>query len=150
MRDDADDTKDRVQWKWSKGAATTKVELGDPLTDERYDLCIYAGGTLRSSTRVLAGGICGDGPCWKESAKGYKYKSKVPGPEGVSALAVTSGEPGKARLLLKGAGTNLEMPGNLSGVVTVQLKASSGFCWQASYSEPFKKNDGVSFVAVGQ
>jgi polyhydroxybutyrate depolymerase len=150
LRDETDDTQDRLQWKWTKGFTTTKAELGAPLVDEDYHLCIYAGGALRSRIDVAAGGTCGDLPCWRETSKGFKYKNEVPGPDGATQLVLTSGEFGKARFLLKGAGANLAMPGPLSGTVTVQLEARGGYCWQALFPEPYKKNDGVKFLAVGE
>ena len=35
--------------------------------------------------------------------------------------------------------------GAIVSPVTVQLQSSNGNCWQAVYSTPFTKNDGVTF-----
>src|SRR5262249_49530936 len=41
LRDRTPDTKDALNWRWTKGAPTTMAELGDPTTTTSYDLCIY-------------------------------------------------------------------------------------------------------------
>src|SRR6185436_11659961 len=104
------DDKDQLQWKWTKGAATTLGELGDPLTTEDYYLCIYDAGALISSSRIAAGGTCDEKPCWKASATGYQYKSKTLPLDGITQVKLKSGISGKAQMQVKGKGVDLEIP----------------------------------------
>src|SRR6185369_13825857 len=39
----SDDSKDKLTWKWLKGADTTLGELGSPTSTTDYTLCLYAG-----------------------------------------------------------------------------------------------------------
>ena len=41
IKDRADDSKDQLKWKWTKGAATTQPDFGDPLGTTTYALCVY-------------------------------------------------------------------------------------------------------------
>ena len=43
LKNNADDSKDKLVWKWLKGAATTIGELGDPTGATDYTLCLYSG-----------------------------------------------------------------------------------------------------------
>jgi hypothetical protein len=63
LKDGSPDTKDQLRWRWSKGAATTLAELGEPRTTDHYELCVYDGTGLRASMVIPAGGLCGGVPC---------------------------------------------------------------------------------------
>jgi cysteine-rich repeat protein len=144
-----DPTKNQLQWKWTKGAATTKTELGNPMTAEQYYLCIYDDGTLISTTTIEAGGFCAGTPCWKETAAGYRFKDKDLTPDGALQLVLKAGADGKAQMQFKGKSSNLDTPApmSLSGPVVVQLKqASDVACWATTFSAPFKKRTAGSFV----
>jgi cysteine-rich repeat protein len=140
------DTKDQLQWKWSRGAATTVAEFRDPTTSESYYLCVYDKGQLVSSTTMPAAGTCAGKACWKASSTGYQYKDKELTPDGGAQLKMKAGLDEKAQAQFKGRGANLETPAlPLTGPVRVQLKQTSGtVCWEATYSSPFVKNDGLS------
>jgi len=129
-------------WKWTKGPATTKAEYGDPLGADDYVLCLYEDGSLSESFDVPAGGTCGNRDCWKEIAKGFKYKDKALTPDGVLNLKLLEGGNGEAKIKLKGKGVNLALPDDLTdldGVLDVQLHQPGGsVCWGATYSPPFK------------
>jgi len=141
------DTKDQLQWKWSKGSVTTKAEFGTPLTTTNYQLCIYDGASaLIFDATIPAGGLCGASnpkPCWKDKPKGFDYKDKDLTPDGVSQMKLQEGlTPGKAQIQVKAKGTLLDDPALPFGQpVTVQLhNTESGFCWEAVYSLPATKN----------
>ena len=86
-----------------------------------------------------AGGTCGTKPCWKTIKGGFKYNDKLFTPDGLQQVLLRSGPATKAKILVKGKGADLPMPGlPLTAPVTVQLKSESGVCWQASYSTPQK------------
>ncbi|MCC6764535.1 MAG: hypothetical protein IT293_07715 [Deltaproteobacteria bacterium] len=58
--------------------------------------------------------------------------------------------PGKAKILFKGKGDRLGMPPNLAALtspVRAQLvNDTSGICWEAVFSAPFKKQDATTFT----
>jgi len=149
------DPKDQLQWKWSKGAVTSKAEFGNPLATTNYQLCVYDGAsTLIFDATIPAGGLCGASnpkPCWKDKPKGFDYKDKDLTPDGVSQMKLQEGlVAGKAQIQLKAKGALLDDPALPFGQpVTVQLhNAESGLCWEAVYSFPAGKN--VAGPPVGQ
>jgi cysteine-rich repeat protein len=143
-----DPRKNQLQWKWLHGTATTKIELGDPTTTEDYYLCVYDQGTIVSTTRIEAGGLCDGKPCWKETVKGYQFKDKELTPDGAQQLKLKEGDDGAAQMQFNGRGGMLELPSplDLRGPVEVQLKQKTdAACWAATFSVPFTKQDDASF-----
>jgi spore coat protein A len=141
--------RNQLRWKWNRGAATSKAEFGDPMTSEEYYLCVYDQGTIVSTTRIEAGGLCDSEPCWKETLKGYQFKDKELTPDGAQRLKLKEGEDGAAQVQFKGLGVQLELPPllDLLGPVEVQLKQQSGaVCWAATFSAPFATQNAASFV----
>src|SRR6185295_20164617 len=71
IKNNADDTKDSVLWKWKKGADTPFSALGDPRATDAYSFCVYdESGTapvLALAATAPAGGTCLGVPCWKET-----------------------------------------------------------------------------------
>ncbi len=140
IRNVAPDTKDRLQWKWGKGAATPKSAFGSPTTDTDYRLCLYDGeDTLLTHASMPAGGSCNvksPKPCWRESASGFRYVDRDLTPSGVQQLVLRTGVDGKAKIMLKGRGPTLRTPAlpitHLP--VRVQLTNTAGSCWGATYS----------------
>jgi hypothetical protein len=149
-----DDAKDQLQWKWSKGAVTTKAEFGSPLTTTFYQLCIYDGApSLLFDATIPPGGLCGANlaPCWKDKPKGFDYKDKDLTPDGVAQLKLQEGlVAGKAQIQVKSKGGPIDDPTlPFTQPLTVQLhNAESGLCWEAVYSSPASKN--VPGPPVGQ
>src|SRR5262249_34789716 len=41
IKNNADDTKDSILWKWKKGADTAFSALGDPRASDAYSFCVY-------------------------------------------------------------------------------------------------------------
>ncbi len=147
LKNAADDSKDQLQWKWGSGAATTLAEFGDPIGSTSYSLCLYDGTTLISHALIPAGGLCNGKPCWKGNAKQFQYKTKTNTPDGIAQVKLQAGVAGKAQIQVKGKGTLLVMPlAAPTGTVTAQLSRSGATtCWQAIYSTPAIKNDGVIY-----
>jgi cysteine-rich repeat protein len=142
FKDKTPNSKDRAQWKWAKGSATTLADFGTPLTTTEYVLCVYANGARISRAHIPAGGICTNGkPCWQAKKTGFKYKNKLQLPNGIQQMIFKAGIDGKAQIQVKGGGDNFQMPTPpLTQPVRVQLKASNGICWEATYSAPAQKN----------
>jgi hypothetical protein len=152
--------KDQLQWKWTKGAATSLADFADPVTSDGLVLCIFD----RSQTppRLLfqaivpPDGMCGTKPkpCWVGKSKNFKFASKTPNSDGVRGLTLTPGAPGKAKIEFKAKGAALtRRPFGLPAPplplpLTVQLQSENGNCWEASYAlSGVKKNAGEDFEA---
>jgi hypothetical protein len=152
-------TKDQLKWKWAKGAATDRAELGDPVTgDTAYTLCIYdrTGGatSVVTSLVVPAGGTCGGKPCWKATRSGFTYADQTLAHDGVKQLKLRAGVAGRAQAALQAKGSGMGFaPGMLplaqSPSVTVQLTNTNGACWSADYAAPAKINRTDAFVDRG-
>ena len=148
----SDSTKNRLLWKWSKGAATTKPDFGNPLTTTAYNLCIYDGNAdLISTSAVPAAGTCNaerPRPCWRETSKGYRYLDHDLTPAGVQKVLLKSGTAGNAQIIVEGRGSQLDMPALPIGTLPVraQLIGSNGACFEATYSTP-ARNESDQFTA---
>jgi hypothetical protein len=152
IRSTSPDTKDRLQWKWLKGSATTKADFGNPLASTSYALCVYDGNAnLIAQADVPAGGSCNaksPRPCWRENGRGFRYIDRDLTPHGVAQLTLKSGVDGKAQVQLKGKGALLpDPPLPISDPpVRVQLVNGVGRCWEATYSTTLR-NDGQQLKA---
>ncbi len=139
-----DPTRNKIAWKWSKGALTTTAELGTPTTTTSYLLCVYDGTDAPILTlSIPAGGTCGDKPCWKETSSGFSYRNKDGDPNGVKGLSLSVGRelPGTAKISLKGGGADLPIPTlplvQAPDAVRILLINDAGSAsWCASYSTP--------------
>lgn len=150
LRDQSGETKDTLQWKWSRGSATAPADLGDPTTTTRYDLCLYDGAAnLVASAAAPAGGICAERPCWTLKSSGFRYARKDMTPNGLTGIELRSGAAGKARIVLKGKGEPLTLPALpiASLPLTVQLANGIGTCWSASFENDVRQNDAGAFKA---
>jgi hypothetical protein len=145
MKDDANDAKDKLLWKWTKGAATSKPDFGNPLGTDHYALCIYNAGTLVGSSIAEAGAE------WEDQSAGYKQKDKTASPFGALKVQLRAGDAGQAKIGYNGRGTGLVMPdvSSLTGPIDIQLiHAADATCWGATFTAPFKQNDGVTLKAI--
>jgi hypothetical protein len=61
IKNKADNGKDKLIWKWTKGALTTQAEFGDPTTTADYALCFYDGRAPCCSRRTCR--RARTGPC---------------------------------------------------------------------------------------
>jgi hypothetical protein len=139
----------RLGWKWNKGAAT-KADFGNPLATTSYSLCVYDGNsTLIMSTSAPADGTCAGKPCWTTTKKGFKYSDPELTPAGTKQLTLKEGAPDKAKLGLKGRGSNLALPALPIHTlpVTVQLLNTNGTCWTTTFSSA-QKNETTAFKAT--
>lgn len=133
--------KSKLKWSWTKGAATSPVELGDPLSSTSYRLCLYDGSdTLLAGYGVQAGGTCGTRPCWK-AKNGFTYRDRQGSAGGVVGFSIKPGDAGKAKISFRGKGASLFVPDlpviQAPGAVRVQLvNSSTTSCWGASYTAP--------------
>ena len=155
--DVADNTKDKLQWSWTKGVATVTSDFGNPLSGgaTRYELCVYDSSPSSQplmDAAVAPGGTCDGKPCWKLTRTGFSYKSKSGSAHGITKISLKGGEAAKSSVKVQGKGVNLSPPNPvLTLPVTVQLIRGAGGtskCWQTQYVTA-TKNDDEQFKAKG-
>lgn len=129
------------KWDWKKGAATTKAEFGNPLSDTYYTVCIYDGVGDIQNEPFCSTVPPGNG--WKAINKGYKFRSKA-GVDGIEKITLKEGKENKAKINVKGVDAGMMLP--LSQDAVIQISNSHGQCWDSSFST-FKKNDEKKFKA---
>jgi hypothetical protein len=119
LRNEEDDGKDALAWKWTKGEATLVGELANPTVATGYTLCVYAG-----SANAVVGHIeIPPGSRWSAAGEGFKYKDGSGTSDGIIKALVKGGTTGKSRALAKAKGAALDDPvvGNLPLPVRAQL-----------------------------
>jgi cysteine-rich repeat protein len=148
LRDSVNARSDRVVWKWRGLADVDKVEFGAPGHGTGFVLCVFDQSGLKLSASTLDSGACAGRACWRELPTGYRYVDPDGTSDGLLKLQARAGEPGAARLAVRGRGARLRLPPlTLSTPVSVQLRRSDGGgCWQAVYSTPTKA-DSLQFKA---
>jgi hypothetical protein len=153
IKSKTDNSKDRLVWKWIKGAQTTATEFADPTATSEYAFCVYAG----STNALVATVHIPPGTNWKPlgkvtAPKGYKYLDKSLSADGAMKVILKAGVAGKSKALLKGAGANLPDPldaGQLGTGVTAQLlNYGSGVCWESHFAIPKKEVTNTIYKAT--
>jgi hypothetical protein len=137
LRDRTPDRSDKLIWKWTAGAATSKADFGSPLTSTSYTLCVYDanGKTIGSAGAPAAN--CRGRSCWRDTGNGFGYRSRG----GSVRLTLHAGGDGAAAIIARGRGVGLDIdPLPASQPLTVQMKNGSGVCWEALYSAPARHN----------
>jgi hypothetical protein len=152
IKDDGDPGKNKIIWKWLRGQATDVPDLGDPVGGSTaYSLCVYdaAGGI----PHLAASATVGAGTGWTAAGTAFKYADSSGAAAGIVKIILKPGADGEAKILMKGKGMGLVLPGGVNqtqyfaqdSAVTVQLLSSIGPCWEAVYTGPATKNDGAQF-----
>jgi len=141
LKDKIGAKKDKLTWRWKKGAETTSADLGDPLTSSSYAFCIYD--TITGLSRVelekdaSAATTCKDAPCWRTTSKGFKYVDGRQENGAVKAVKLDAGAAGEASLKVTAKGITLgppNLPFAQSPQVTVQMiNLESGVCWESVF-----------------
>jgi hypothetical protein len=138
-------TKDKLKWKFNKGAATTVDEFLDPVggAAARYSACLYDADGKMIEAVALAQGTCSGKPCWKASGTtGFKYKNKLGTARGLTDIKLKAGSDGRTKVQVRGKGAGLGLPlGPYPLPLTVQMIAEDGIttnCWQNVFSAATK------------
>jgi cysteine-rich repeat protein len=131
--------KNRLKFKWH--GSTALGDLGDPTSATSYEICLYetefSPPRLEFQARADAGAMCAGEPCWKpKGSSGFGYKDFDLTPDGLEQMRLKSSPAGAGRIAVKGKGANLGFNRLvfLDPPLTVQLKASNGKCWGATYT----------------
>jgi hypothetical protein len=160
VTDRALDTRDQLQWTWSKGDAVSLPDLlTPPTTATRFELCVYDGsgnGQPLAAAVVKGGSTCGARPCWRSiGATGYAYarSAKAGVGDGITQLKLQAGADGRSKVTISGKGAQLALPDPaLTPPVTLQLIGSDGTstrCWQTTFAAGVSRNDDEQFDARG-
>ncbi len=149
VNDKTPDSKDKLVWKWIKGASTSTAEFSDPINSATYSLCVYS---APAENLIANATVPPSMTRWKAlSTKGFKYLDKNLTQDGVQKIIVKASVIDKAKVIFKGKGTGLpDITPMLTLPVKVQMvNSDSGVCWEASYDVPdIKKNESGKFKAV--
>ncbi len=152
VRDDGDDEKDQIKWKWLRGDATLLSDFGNPLAIASNTLCIW------DQTAAVAGVpielVIPSGLGWSGKSTSYKYKDKTGAAAGVQQLQLKSGINGKPKLSLKARGSNIPLVGPFDAgayfdadpEISVQLiNSETGICWTSEFVGLGAKNSAEQF-----
>jgi len=132
--DPADDSKDRLVWKWLNGQAVV-ADLADPTANATYDLCLYDATGLLFGASLPPGGTCDGRPCWSATGSGYKYRDRDLTIAGIQKVLLKGSSTGRGKIRVGGKGINLPDPTlPLASDVTIQLvNGSTGVCFESVY-----------------
>jgi hypothetical protein len=153
LKDDPNDTKDKLSWRWDQGALTGVNAFGDPVNGSTdYAFCLYQTDKdnpvpmLAMRAEIPAGGKCGTSSCWSvlPGGVGLQYTDAAATEDGIQSVLLQAGPAGAAKVELKGGGVNLPIPApfdanHLIGenpAVTAQLVNRLGQCWESKYVLP--------------
>lgn len=121
--------RDRLAWKWLRGAATSPGELGDPTAATAYAFCLFDANGLIATAEVAAG------PQWTATHSGFRFSDPQHVQHGIEAMDLRSSDRDRARILISGRGVALpDPPLPLTPPVTLQLVNSGmAVCWQSVF-----------------
>lgn len=151
---DGSQARDKMSWRWRRGAETTPGDLGTPATTSAYALCLYAkadGSTIPVMENDIPAGLtCEGAPCWTASGDGFRYSDKETRHGAVASMRLTPGAEGQPSIDLRAKGGAIGLPSlplDLSAPARVQLlNTETGTCWEATFSTA-SKNTSNSFAA---
>lgn len=133
--------KNKLSWTW-KAVPLGATDLGDPLVDTSYRLCLYD--EVADTPTLALQASAPAGPLWSAHSKGVTFKG-AGGPGTLTRLKVRAGS--KLKLRAKGKGIALpDLPVTQDGEVRLQVTNDLGTCWEARYQAPAAKNDAGRFV----
>lgn len=137
-----DDTKDKLLFRWMKGAATDTADFADPTSTTSTALCLYAG----TAASLVSEQIVPPGAGWIFGAdQKYLYKDPAATADGIRWMLLRSGAAGKARVLVKGRGLDtpdLTLPFTEFPLV-VQVHQDDGLpCWGSTFTSASSNHSG--------
>ncbi len=151
ISDKADDSKDKLKWKWVKGDAFAQFDLGDPTATTSYRLCIFdqVAGVAQFAGKLE---IAAPNGAWLDKApRGWLYKDKSRAIDGVDKIKLKPGDSGKtqAQLSAKGAILGAVLPGPVGAqyffqdtdVVVQLVNDPEGQCWETTLAVATKNLD---------
>jgi hypothetical protein len=108
IKNKADNTKDKLIWKWVNGQSASQSDFSDPLFTANYALCIYTGTTAALTAEM---DVPPSSTLWHGlSSKGYKYFDPSASQDGAQKIILKGSSSNKSKILVKGRGTALPDP----------------------------------------
>ena len=148
---------DLLRWSWTRGAATTAAELGDPIAGDDVALCVFDDSTptpsLRLALAMPGGGTCNGVPCWRpHRSAGLSYRARDAAAGETVTLTVDPGPDGVSRAKLTARGPSLAVPAPPVALpLRAQLQMEHGTCFEARYDAAgVSRNAGGTFRAASQ
>lgn len=131
-----------VDWKWTRGAATSKSTFGSPATRGVHVACLWSAGRLAMTTRIPAG------PAWQEKIRGWLYKDARGANGGTTKVLVQEGLAGRSKAQLQQKGVRVPMPdlASLEAPLVIQLRGDDA-CWVSTFAGPFAASTAERLVA---
>ena len=135
---------DRLIWNWSKGDPFAQIDLGSPLLETTYTLCVYDS-SAATSRLALEMTIPPSPALWQDrSPRGWRYKDLTGSASGVRRMQLNTGTAARTKVKLMARGFALTLPAPFSESeffdedprVAVQLIGSDGRCWTSEFLPP--------------
>jgi hypothetical protein len=130
------DARDRLEWKWVSASPLLADDLGAAPTTSDYLMCLYADDRLVLSALAPKDAACAGAPCWKATARRFRYRNTDLAPDGLATIVLRTGKAGG--IAVTGRGVNLALPSlPLTTPVAVQLlRTDGGECWESAIDTP--------------
>jgi hypothetical protein len=155
VRNEFDDSKDRLVWRWHGTTKSRELEIGDPSQSTSVGLCVYD--SFEGHHILITKLRVEPGESWSRRKSGaWHFKSSGQTSAGVTRISAKTGASGKTRLGVKAKGKRLPFPLDPATKtklyhkdrdVLVQLVTdASDACWTSSFPTA-AENSKVSFVA---
>ncbi len=148
-----DDARDQLKWRWVRGAATVSADFGEPTDTTAHALCVYDG--LAGSFSLSAALEITPGGAWRDkSPRGWKYTDKLGTSDGVRRVQLRAGLAARSKALAKARGTRMPTAEPVDSdryfaqdpAVIVQLVNTIGTCWTSEFTTA-RKNTSANFTA---
>lgn len=143
LRQGTTDDRDRLSFNWSRGDATLE-ELGNPVENTDYALCIYDNDGVLIDMDVPS-----NQTAWEaKGTRGFVYRDRNGTAEGATSLRLSASTSGRATMSVRGKGTGLPEPMlPATFPVTAQLvNGDTGVCFTATFATA-TTSDGVQLRA---
>lgn len=157
IKDSAVDKGDKIVWSFAKGDEFVQADLGSPVLDTGYDLCVYDSSAMSYSLATSLH-VTPSSAWANKDPKGWNYNDKTASSDGVKKLQLKPGAAGKSKVKLIAQGLSLPLPAAFSMTelfdqdpdVVVQLLNDEGMCWTSAFTPArTSKNTPALFKAVG-
>jgi len=140
VKDNADNTRDKLIFKLTNAMATSQTDFADPTASTTYSLCLFQAGALTHTVTVPPSLTL-----WTPiSTTGFKYKDMTLSAQGIQRVILRGSDEDRAKIIVKGKGVDLPDPTPaLTLPVLVQwVNSDSGLCWEGTFDTPnIKRNE---------
>jgi hypothetical protein len=136
--------RDVIRWTWRRGQIIDVRDMGNPLVDTQYAVCIFDH-TDEEPILITSMNVPAAAPKWKPIKKNRLKYVDSPGTfDGVRKIRmIPKVKEYRSKLQFRARGVNLVLPAPYSSTeymdvdskVIVQLRTSENSCWQSSFNQ---------------